>query len=214
MQAAVRGKSCCLVRGEKPTQRSKFRHDPLSRPASLGSCLSLALRCNRFINVKPSFACNLDARQSGSKQEATCRTVHYNTAAMGRGRASAHTSVLPTSPPVSSAIVVVVGVGVGVGINVQYSCPSSTFRLPCRLSRGRPDREHRHRSPSPSVPRPSRAFVPVPTPTPACLWCQPQFSFQECTGAAGSGSGIEPMIPGAHACAQAFPPYFPSAPGC
>lgn len=122
---------------------------------------------------------------------------------------------LPTSAPVSSAIAVVVGVvvGVGVGINVQLSIVPPSMSI-----RGRPDREHRLRFPSPSVPRPSRPWSLYPlTPTPACLrcrGCQPQFSFQERTGAAGSGSGIEPMIPGAHACAQAFPPYFPSAAGC
>lgn len=87
MQAAVKGKSCCLVRGEKPTQRSTFRHDPLSRPASLGSCLSLALRCNRFINVKPSFACNLDARQSGSKQVGyvSHSTLQHSSDGQGQG---------------------------------------------------------------------------------------------------------------------------------
>lgn len=75
-------KGCCLFRGAKPTQRSKCRHDPPSPPASLGSCLSPALRFNRLSTVEPSSACNLDARQSGSRpwavdwrQKAACCTV-------------------------------------------------------------------------------------------------------------------------------------------
>lgn len=70
-------------------------------------------------------------------------------------------------------------------VSVSASVSNASSNSHCRLSRGRPDREHRHRSPSPSVPRPSRAFVPVPTPTPACLWCQPQFSFQRVRWSSG-----------------------------
>lgn len=72
-----------------------------------------------------------------------------------------------------------------VSVSASASVSNASSNSHCRLSRGRPDREHRHRSPSPCVPRPSRAFVPVPTPTPACLWCQPQFSFQRVRWSSG-----------------------------
>lgn len=97
------------------------------------------------------------------------------------------------------------------------------------MNEGRPGPEHRRRPPSPSRPTPvsyvHTDIVPEPTPTPAaaCQWCQPQLPFQDCTEArlqqraagsgSGSGSGIEPMIPGGHACAQAFPLHSRLQPG-
>lgn len=167
---------------------SRFRHDP-PPPKSSGSCLSPVLR--RTASSWSSRPCVTGPMQS---------LFHHRPFAC-------NLDARPSDEGQADGMLCCVR-------RPAFHAPSSSN--PSR----RPDREHRLGSPFPSVPRPSPVAPVVPVPYPLL----PQSPFQrvrECTGAAGSRSGqraaaptSKPMIPGPHACAQAFPPRSQPAAGC
>lgn len=130
------------------------------------------------------------------------------------------------SSPVSYAIVVVCRSRRRRRRRDRRRCGVRTTTIFSRTSMficGRPDRNRAQTSvPFPIRPTPVTYMVPVPTPTPAgpvvptpvpVSRVYRKQRLQQRTAGSSSGSGIEPMIPGAHACAQAFPLHSHLQPG-
>lgn len=172
-----------------------------------------------------------DARHSDSRLQ--CWTAaRYDTATVcvSRGRPAACTSAPPSWPPVSYVIVVVCRSRRRRRRRDRHQCGVRTMTIfskrPCSFVVDPTEREHRLRPPSPSVPRRSRtSSLSVPTPTPAgTCGANPQFPFQECTGAAitAAGSGQRQRQRQRHrahdpwrSCMRtSFPATLSSAAGC